>query len=103
VLDYFLSTFHKDGLIMSFPIDEFISQDPDFRELLSGMKKEGSLSAVILASLTIGLTVARSIASEILTQRGQAEGNRPLCPKCGRLLESKGMLPRSIISIIGTI
>lgn len=81
---------------MSFAVDEFINQDPDFRKLLLDIKKRGSLSAVIIASLTVGLAVARSIASDILTQRGQEEGVRPLCPKCGRLLESKGMLPRSI-------
>lgn len=103
MLDCFLLIFQKDGLIMSFAVDEFINQDPYFRELLLDIKKKGSLSAVIIASLTIGLAVARSIASDILTQRGQEEGVRPLCPKCGRLLESKGILPRSIIIIIGTI
>ena len=88
---------------MSFVINELASQDPRFRDLLLELKNSDSLSAVILASLMLGLAVARRVASDVLNQRSQAEGVRPLCPKCGRLLESKGMLPRSIISIIGPI
>lgn len=88
---------------MNFAIAEIISNDIELHRLSSEVKHAGSLSGVILASLTFGLAVAKIVASEILTQRGQAEGVHPFCPKCGHLLESKGLLPRSIISIIGTI
>jgi len=88
---------------MSFAVDEFAGQDSCFYELFSEIKDTDTLIGVVLASLAFGLAVARIVASEILTQKGQAESVRPLCPKCGRSLESKGMLPRSIISIIGTI
>jgi len=88
---------------MSLVVDELVRQDSYFLELFSDVKGATSLSAVVLASLMFGLAVSRRVASEILTQRGQAEGTRPFCPKCGRLLESKGLLRRSVISIIGQI
>jgi hypothetical protein len=103
VLNYFLLIFQKDGFIMSLVVDELVRQDSYFLELFSDVKGATSLSAVVLASLMFGLAVSRRVASEILTQRGQAEGTRPFCPKCGRLLESKGLLRRSVISIIGQI
>ncbi|CAK8719299.1 hypothetical protein GKODMF_10865 [Candidatus Electrothrix gigas] len=88
---------------MSNKIIEIINYDSELHKLSSKAKDANSLSGIILASLTFGLAIARRVASEILTQKSQAEELRPLCPKCGRPLESKGMLPRSIISIIGTI
>ena len=88
---------------MSFAVDELIKQDAHFLILFSRVKEKDSLSAIILASLTLGLAVARIVASDVLTQKARAECTRPFCPKCGSLLESKGMLPRSVISIIGRI
>ena len=88
---------------MNFKIIEIINYDSELHKLSSKTKDADSLSGIILASMTFGFAIARRVASETLTQRGQAEGLRPVCPKCGRPLESKGMLPRSIISIIGTI
>ncbi|XCN73042.1 MAG: hypothetical protein Q3M24_22670 [Candidatus Electrothrix aestuarii] len=68
---------------MSFVINELASQDRRFHDLFSDVKNADSLSAVILASLMFGLAVARRVASDILTQRGQEEEVRLFCPKCG--------------------
>ena len=88
---------------MSFVVEEFVNQDSYFLELFSDIKNADTLSRVVLTSLMLGLAIARRVASDILNQRSQAENVRPLCPKCGRLLESKGMLPRSVISLIGPV
>jgi hypothetical protein len=88
---------------MKLVIDEFINQNAEFRELFSEVKSAVTLSEVILASLKLGLAIAREIASEIINQRANAESNRPLCPECSCVLESKGLLGRSITTIIGTI
>lgn len=88
---------------MSFVVEEFVNQDSYFLELFSYIKNADTLSRVVLTSLMLGLAIARRVASDILNQRSQAENVRPLCPECGRLLESKGMLPRSVISLIGPV
>ena len=84
-------------------LEEFINQTPHLQELFSVVTQAVSLKAVILACLKLGLAIAVRVASDILTQRGQASGERPSCPKCGNPLESKGFLPRSIQSLLGKV
>ncbi|RLF88386.1 hypothetical protein DRN43_05960 [Thermococci archaeon] len=38
-----------------------------------------------------------------LTERAQCSTDWPKCPKCGKRLHSKGLLPRKIMSIFGEI
>ncbi len=84
-------------------IHKCICQDPCLQESFSAIERAVTLSAVIIACLQFGIVIARTVASEILTQRGHAEGGRPSCPNCGTHLESKGLLSRSMKSLLGTV
>ncbi len=84
-------------------VKELINQESHLQKLFSAIESAVPLNVLILACLKFGLAIARIVASDTLAQRGQAEGDRPSCPKCGKPLESKGLLPRSILSLIGKV
>ncbi len=60
------------------------------------------LKALILAAFTFGLGVAVVVVEEI-NRRGKEVGERLLCPVCGTFLESKGLVARSMNSLIGLV
>jgi len=76
---------------------------PQIRDLIDKVNKAITLKAVVLAALKLSLAIAVIIVDEILTQRGQSKGEQEVCPKCNKPLESKGLLSRTVKTIIGII
>jgi len=77
--------------------------NPHLQELVMEVKSALTLKAVVLAALKLGLAIAVLIVSEVLTKRGQDMGERPLCSECGTVLESKGLLERTMKTLIGLV
>lgn len=84
-------------------LEEIAQSYPQIRDLIVKVNLAITLKAVILAALKLSLAIAVIIVGEILTQRGQSKGEPEVCPKCNKPLESKGLLSRTVKSIIGMI
>jgi len=54
-------------------------------------------------ALELGRAVAVKVAEEILNERGQARTKWSGCPQCGQKLESKGLEPREMLTLIGRV
>ena len=76
---------------------------PQIRDLIDKVSKAITLKAVVLAALKLSLAIAVIIVNETLIQRGQSKGELEVCPKCNKPLESKGLLSRTVKTIIGII
>ena len=72
-------------------------------ELMVPVQQAICLKALILAAFKFGLGVAVLVVEEILNRRGKEFGERLLCPVCGTFLESKGLVARSMNTLIGLV
>ena len=88
---------------MSCLTESIAQSDPFLQELVLKIRNAPSLALLILAVLQLGRAVAVKVAQEVLNERGQAPTKWPLCPKCGHKLESKGLEPREMITLIGWV
>jgi hypothetical protein len=77
--------------------------DPFLQELIEKISTAPSLALLILAALQLGRAVAVKVAEEVLNERGQAPDAGLPCPKCGKNLESKGLKPREMMTLIGWV
>lgn len=77
--------------------------DPSWQEWIEKVKNASSLALLILAAFQLGRAVAVKVAEEILNERGQAPDNGGACPRCGARLESKGLKPRVVMTLIGLV
>jgi len=62
-----------------------------------------TLAALVVAGLHLALALASWVVQEELSRRGRQLTTRPECPTCGRTLESKGLAPRTVQTIIGRL
>jgi hypothetical protein len=86
-------------------IEERSQNNSVLQEFVSEVQQAVSLKALILAAFKLGLAVAVAVVEEVLNQRGreQQTGERLVCPKCEAFLESKGIVPRSVKTLIGAV
>jgi hypothetical protein len=61
------------------------------------------LAMLVMAALQMGRAVAVKAVEEILNERGQAPDEGDRCPQCGAKLESKGLKPRVVLTLIGWV
>jgi hypothetical protein len=80
-----------------------VDAHPELQAPLDAVQEAVSLAAMILAALQVGREVARRLVEEQLAWRADQPESWPVCPKCGRKMESKGRLPRQIQSLVGLI
>ena len=77
--------------------------DPVLQELVKKIRNAPSLAWLILAAVHLGRAVAVKVAEEVLNERGQVPTKWPRCPECGKKLESKGLEPREMKTLIGLV
>ncbi len=81
-----------------------VESDAQLQELVEEVEQAASLVLLILLALQLGRAIAVKMVEEILNERGQApEAECAQCEKCQAKLESKGLLPREILTLIGRI
>ncbi len=81
-----------------------VESDTQLQELVEEVEQAASLVLLILMALQLGRAIAVKVVEEILNERGQApEAECAQCEKCQAKLESKGLLPREILTLIGRI
>lgn len=77
--------------------------DPSVQELVEAVENGSSLTLMILAAWRLARALAVKIVEEVLTERAQRPTQWCDCPQCGARLNSKGLIPRQINSLIGVV
>ncbi len=81
-----------------------VENDCQIQELVEEVEQAASLVLLILTALQLGRAIAVKVVEEILNERGQDEAEECApCEKCKAKLESKGLLPREILTVIGRV
>lgn len=88
---------------MSCLADSIAQNDSSLQDLIERMRNATSLALLILAALQLGRAIAAKVVEEILNERGQAPDQGGTCSKCGKKLESKGLKPRSVLTLLGWV
>jgi hypothetical protein len=88
---------------MSCRADSIAQNDSSLQDLIERMRNASSLALLILAALQLGRAVAVKVVEEILNERGQAPDQGGTCSRCGKKLESKGLKPRSVLTLLGWV
>ena len=84
-------------------IERNLRLDCHFQELCSKVNNAVTLKAIIVSSFLLARYLTVMIVEKTLADRAQIVGKRPICPKCGASLDSKGLVGRKVESIIGPI
>jgi len=78
-------------------------EEADRQTCLSRLSTAPTLPGLVMASLAIGLMVARWLLEGELERRAQAPQRWPHCPHCGSRLHSKGFQGRQMQTLVGPI
>lgn len=81
----------------------FWRAETSLKSQLEAVQQASQLSAMVMAAWIFGLALARLVLEEVLCERGKAQGEKQVCPTCGAGLESKGLIPRQMITLLGVI
>ncbi len=72
-------------------------------ELLLAVENAPILAVMMLAAWRLARAIAVAVVEDVLTERAQRPTKWPKCEKCGKRLESKGLLERSLRGLIGKV
>jgi hypothetical protein len=78
-------------------------QDPIWQEHIRAIEQAVTLSALLEAAWELACCLTIWLVEAVLAQRAQQARSWPPCPVCGKKLESKGMQPRQLKTVLGTI
>jgi len=84
-------------------IKSVVQNDVQLEGLLEDVEQAATLVLLVLAALQLGRAIAVKMVEEILNERGQAKDESIQCEKCKAKLESKGLLRREILTLIGWV
>ncbi len=88
---------------MSCLIESIKQQDTKMQTLATQLTQETTVAVMVLLAWQLALLMAQVILEEALNKRGQAATEAQICPKCEQRLESKGLLPRQLVTLVGEI
>lgn len=89
---------------MSKEILDAIELEPHLNELKLSLSKCEKLNEYVLAALKLGFAIAVLILETVLNEGGKEPDEYDYyCPVCGLKLQSKGLKPRAINSLIGKL
>jgi hypothetical protein len=77
--------------------------DPIWQDHIKAIEQAVTLSALVGAAWGLACCLAIWLVEAVLTQRAQQSTSWPNCPICGKTLESKGMKPRQLRTVLGII
>src|SRR3970040_240117 len=77
--------------------------DPAFDTLVDAVEQAPSLALMLVAAWQLARTLTVRLVESVLAQRTHQPTAWPLCPRCGARLQSKGFVPRQILSLVGVI
>jgi len=77
--------------------------DPACDALVDAVEQAPSLALMLVAAWQLARTLTVRLVESVLAQRTRQPTAWPLCPRCGARLQSKGFVPRQILSLVGVI
>jgi hypothetical protein len=77
--------------------------DPAWHELVDAVEQAPALALMLLAAWRLARTLTIRLVESVLAQRAQQPTRWPACPRCGTPLESKGFVPRQIVTLVGVL
>ena len=77
--------------------------DPIWQAHINAIEQAVTLSALVGAAWGLACCLTIRLVEAVLTQRAQQSRPWPNCPVCGKKLESKGMKPRQLKTVLGII
>ncbi len=80
-----------------------LDENSELKKLKTELEAAATLKSMVLICLKIGMIIAILIIEENLNKRAKNMTDSPVCPKCGKKLESKGFLSRQLTTLIGRI
>ncbi len=84
-------------------LEQFDQNDNWWQQHLSSIRESSSLESMVWASWLLALALAKQIIERELTRRAQLPTPWTKCTKCGTRLDSKGMRPRQIQTLVGIV
>lgn len=76
---------------------------PEYNSMLDEINDSHTLTAMIGIAWQLACILAVKLVEETINRRAQTKTEGPLCPKCGRRLQSKGFVGREIKSMMDYI
>ncbi len=85
-------------------IKSVAQDDSQLEGLVENVEQATTLVLLVLAALQLGRVLAVRVVEEILNERGQAQEEECIkCEKCDTNMESKGLVSRTILTLIGWV
>ncbi len=88
---------------VSSTLKEITEYNSGLQKLKQELDKAVTLKSLVLTGFRIGMAIAVLTIEATLADRAYNTVVRPVCPKCKASLESKGWLPRAVMTVIGYI
>lgn len=82
---------------------ESLGEIPSLEPFLNKMADATSMSGLVFAAWHLGRALAVLALQEQLTRRAKEATQWPLCPVCGARLQSKGLKPRVLFTLLGWV
>lgn len=76
---------------------------PELQQLYATLQTSATLASLVLTAWQIGLWVAKTLVEHQLDERAQQPEQWGHCGKCGSRLESKGFVPRRMLTLVGWV
>jgi hypothetical protein len=77
--------------------------DPIWQDHIKAIEQAVTLNALMEAAWCLACCLTIWLVEKALTQRAKQSTTWPNCPACGKKLESKGMKPRQLKTVLGII
>ncbi|NJK54199.1 MAG: ISKra4 family transposase [Leptolyngbyaceae cyanobacterium SU_3_3] len=77
--------------------------DRELQPLYEKLQTSITLASLVLAAWQLGLWFARKLVEQQLQERAQAPQTWSHCATCGSRLESKGFVPRRMLTLVGWV
>ena len=81
----------------------FDLNEPKFQKQLCSIQESSSLESMVWSSWVLALALAKQLVEQELVRRAQLPTSWTRCSHCGTRLQSKGMRPRQIQTLVGVV
>jgi hypothetical protein len=88
---------------VSYLTESIRESDPSWQAMIEEVENAATLSLMLVAAWHLAYALVVCLVESELTARAQQKTVWENCPLCGRRLQSKGLEPRQITSLLGVI
>ena len=85
------------------PLEQMLPDEPDWQALCHQLQATSHLSVIVLLAWQMGQCLAHAIVEKHLHHLSALPTRWPNCPTCGHPLESKGLVHRCLVTLVGPV